>query len=97
MWFNLGVIFFEIIIVIQHEKTMFMHTNYTSLHYFNYLTFCVSYISSVNCIGFHIVNCTIGKTFIDTLSLDKKLLKFEVHKRCQILCAHKHCFLMLVT
>ena len=54
---------------------MLMYTNYISLHYFNYLTFCVSYTSSVNCIGFSIVSCTISKCFIDTLSLDKKLLK----------------------
>ena len=54
---------------------MLMYTNYISLHYFNYLTFCVSYTSSVNYIGFPIVSCTINKCFIDTLSLDKKLLK----------------------
>ena len=54
-----------------HEKTMLMYTNYISLHYFNYLTFCVSYTSSVNCIGFPVVSCTISKSFIDTLCLDK--------------------------
>ena len=73
---------------------MLMYTKYTYLHYFNYLNFCVSYTSSVNCIRFPIVNCTINKSFIDTLCLDKKLLTFKVDKSCQILCAHKHCFLM---
>ena len=68
------------LIVTQHEKTMLMYTNYTSIHYFNYLTFCVSYTSSVNCIEFPIVSCTISKSIINTLclvSLDKKLLKFK--------------------
>ena len=58
--------------------TVLMYTKYITLHYFNYLTFCVSYTSSVNCIGFPIVSCTISKSFIDTLCLDKKLLKFEI-------------------
>ena len=55
-----------------------MYTKYTSLHYVDYLNICVSYTSSVNCIGFPIVNCTITKSFIDTLCLGKKLLKFKV-------------------
>ena len=55
-----------------------VYTKYTTLHYFNYLTVYVSYTSSVNCIGFPIVSCTISKSFIDTLCLDKKLLKFKV-------------------
>ena len=64
--------------VTRHEKTMLMYTKYTSLHYFNYLTFCVSYTSSVNCIEFIIVFCTITISFIDTLFLDKKLLKLKI-------------------
>ena len=64
--------------VTQHEKTMLMYTKYTSLQYFNYLTFYVCYTSSVNCMGIPIVSYTISKSFIDTLCLDKKLLKFKV-------------------
>ena len=63
--------------VTQHQKTMLMYTKYTSLHYFSYLSFCVSFTSSINCIGFPIVSCTISKSFIDTPCLDKKLLKFK--------------------
>ena len=46
--------------------TMLMYTKYTSLHNIQYLTFYVSYSSSVNCIIFPIVCCT-----------NKKLLKFK--------------------
>ena len=49
-----------IIHVTRHEKTMLMYTKYTSLHYFNYLTFCVSYISSVIVLKFPIVGCSIS-------------------------------------
>ena len=59
--------------VTQHEKNMLIYTKYTTSHYFNYLTFCVSYSRSVKCIGFSIVSCTISKSFIDKLCLDKKL------------------------
>ena len=52
------------------------------LYYFNYLTFCVSYTSSVNCIWFQIVHCTIRKSCIDKLCLEKKLLKFKSNKFC---------------
>ena len=63
-----------------------MYTKYAPLHYFNYLAFCVSYTRSVNCIGFLIVSCTINKSFIGTLCLDKKLKFKKVG-------AYKHCFL----
>ena len=66
------------IFVTRHEKTMLMYTKYISLHYFNYLSFCVSHTDSVNCIGFLIVSCTNSNIFIDTLCLVKKLLKFKV-------------------
>ena len=55
--------------------------NAASLQYFNYLTFCVSYTSSVElyCIpNCYVASCTISKSFIDTLCLDKKLLNFKV-------------------
>ena len=51
------------IFVTQHEKTMLMYTKYTSSHYFHYLT-CASYTSSVNCIGFPIVSCSISNTML---------------------------------
>ena len=35
---------------------MLMYTKYISLHYFNYLSFCVSHTGSVNCIGLLIVS-----------------------------------------
>ena len=70
--------FVSLAYVTQHEKTMLMYIKCTSLHYFNYLNFCVSYTSYVKCIVFPIVNCTISKCFMDTLCLDKKLLKFKV-------------------
>ena len=41
----------------QGEKTMLVYTKYTSLHYFNYLTFYVSYTTSVNCIESLNPNC----------------------------------------
>ena len=56
----------KVINVTQHEKTMFMYTEYISLCYSNYLTFCVVYTSSVNCVGSLIVGCII----IDTLCLE---------------------------
>ena len=59
--------------VTQNEKTILMYTKYTSLHYFNYPIFCVSYTSSVNCIGFIIVSCTISNTI-----LKSKNLKFKI-------------------
>ena len=71
------------------EKTMFMYTKYTSLHYFNYLTYCVSYTRSYNCIGFPIVGCTVSQSFIDTLYLDNKLKSKKVVKT---LCAHKQSY-----
>ena len=57
-----------------------MCTKYNPLHYSTYLTFCVIYASSVDCITFSIVCCTSCKRFIDKLSLDKKLWIFKVQK-----------------
>ena len=62
-----------------------MYTKYTSLHYFNYLTFCVRYTNSI---GFPIVSSTISKSFIDTLRMFRQKSK---SKSCWISCAHKHC------
>ena len=62
---------------------MLMYTKYTSLLYFNYLTLCVSYTSSVRLImyiRFPVVSCMFNKSFIDTLCLDKKLLKLKTHR-----------------
>ena len=75
--------------VTQHEKTMLMYTKYTSLHYFSYLTFCVSCASSVNCIGFPMVSCTIIKSFIDTM-LRQEVVKVQSLKKLYF-CVHKHC------
>ena len=82
------------IYVTRHEKTMLMYTKYTSLRYLDYLASCASFTTSVNCIEFIIVFCTISISFIDTLYLDKKLLKIQNLKSSQILCAHKQYFLM---
>ena len=63
------------------EKTMLMYTKHTSLHYFNYLTFCVSYTSSVWIPTIRIAGCTIIaiNSFTDTLHvLKRKLLKLKV-------------------
>ena len=81
----------NITFVTRQEKTMLivnMYTKYISSLYVNYLTFCVSYTSSVNYIGFPIVSCTIGKSFTETLL-------YILRQKVQILCApHEHCFLM---
>ena len=92
MWLSVHRI--QALYVTWHEKTMLMYTKYTSLHYFNYLSFCVCH-TCLNCTGFPIVSCTISKSFINTLRLVKKLLTFKVLKSCQILCVYNHCFLML--
>ena len=47
--------------VTRHEKAMLIYTKYTSLHYFNYLTFCVSYTRSVNCIASQLLAVLLGK------------------------------------
>ena len=51
-------------------------------------------MSSINCINFPIVCCIGYKNFIDKLCLEEKLGNFKIHKRGQILCAHKPYFLM---
>ena len=71
----------------SYEKTMLMYTKHIPLHYFNYLTFCVRYVSYVNCISFPIASCAISENFTATLCLDKKLLKFKVGKSGQS-CVH---------
>ena len=81
------------IYVTRHEKTMLTCTKYTSLHYFNYLTFCVSYTSSVNCIGFTIVSCTISQKFHWCVMLGQKVIKIQCLKSH----ARKHCFSSQVT
>ena len=60
----------------RYEKTMLMHTKYTSLHYLNYLlTFCLT-------IWFSIGSWIINKSTIDTLCLNNKLLKLKFQKSC---------------
>ena len=77
----------QCIMVTWHEKTMLMYTKYTSLHYLNYLNFCASFTTFVNCIEFIIAFCTITIRFIDTLSLDKKLLNSKSKKVVKF-CVH---------
>ena len=50
-----------------------MCTKYIHLHHSTYLSFCVSYMGSINCINFHIVRCSSCKSFIDELCLGTKL------------------------
>ena len=52
----------------------------------------ISYTGSVNCIGFLVVCCTTSKSLA---VLIRKVIKTQSLKSCQILYAHKHCFLML--
>ena len=51
------------------ENHAYLYTKYTSLHYIQYLTFCVSCARPVNCIGFWIVSCPFSKRFIDSYSM----------------------------
>ena len=78
----------------EHEKTGLMYTKYISLYYGTYLLYCLRYYSSVNCIRFPMKFCINGGNVIRILSLSAKLLKFEIQKCGQILCAHKPYFLM---
>ena len=80
--------------VTRHEKIGLMCTKYTALHYSTYLTFCVSYVFSVNCIKFSSGYWIIFKSFMDKLCSGTKLLNLELPKSGQILCAHKPYFLM---
>ena len=57
--------------VTRQENHAYVRTQNTTLCYFNYFTFCVSYKSSVNSIGFQTVACTISKNFIATVCFDK--------------------------
>ena len=79
------------IIVTKHGKTGLMYTKYISLYYGTYLLYC---LSSVNCFRFPIKCCINGENVIRLLFLSAKLLKFEIQKCGQILCAHKPYFLM---
>ena len=83
----------HIINVIWHEKTVLMYTKYTPSHYFNYLTFCKWYTSSVNFKAEAIVCCIGTISFIGKLCLITKLRNLS-QKSGQISCAHKHRFLM---
>ena len=78
----------------EHEKTGLMYTKYVSLYYGTYLLYCLTYLSSVNCIRFPMKCCINGGNVIRLLFLSTKLLKFEIQKCGQILCAHKPYFLM---
>ena len=59
--------------VTRHEKIGLMCTKYTLSHYSTYLTFRVSYASSVNCIQQLIACCTSTKCFISKQSLITKI------------------------
>ena len=66
--------------VTQHEKIGLMCTKYTPSHYFNYLTSCIRYTSSVNAIELPIHCCTSSTIFVDKLCLGTKLRNFKVQK-----------------
>ena len=90
---TLKIITYQNIYVTQHEKIGLMCTIYTSLNYFTYFTFCVSYRSSVNCIKFSLVCSTSFESFIDKLNFGCKVV--QPQKSGQSLCAHKPDLLML--
>ena len=71
-----------------------MYTKYISLYYGTYLLYCLRYCSSVNCIRFPMKCCISGRIVIILTFSSAKLLKFEIQKCGQILCAHKPYFLM---
>ena len=56
---------------------------------------CTVYNIKKNCIRFPMKCCMNCGNFIELLFLLAKLLKFEIQKCGQILCAHKPYFLML--
>ena len=70
------------------ENHAYVHT----LYWFNYLTIFVSHTSSINCSRLQIVSSTFIINYIQCTW--KKVFKLQSLKSCQILCAHKHCFLM---
>ena len=72
-----------------------MYTNYTPSYYSMYLTFCVRYTISVNCMKFPIVFYSSCKSSL-LVCLSTKLYNFKVQKSNQILCTHKPYFLMPV-
>ena len=80
--------------VTEHEKTGLMYTKYISLYYGTYLLYCLRYCSSVNCIRLPMKCCISGRIVIILPFSSAKLLKFEIQKCGQILCAHKPYFLM---
>ena len=82
------------IFVTEHEKTGLMYTKYIYLYYGTYLLYCLRYLNSVNCIRFTMKWSINGGNAIRLLFLSAKLLKFEIQKCGQILCAHKPYFLM---
>ena len=80
--------------VTRHEKTGLMYTKYTSSYYSIYLLYCLRFVS---CIRFPVKCCINSVNFIIriTILLFTELLKFEIQKCGQNLCAHKPYFLML--
>ena len=64
---GLGVMIFVCVYVTLHGKTELVCTQYTHSHITTYLTFSVSYTSSVNCISFLIVSCASSSSFIGKL------------------------------
>ena len=60
--------------IVRHKKYIrLVCIKYIHLHHSTYLSFCVSYMDSVNCIKFPIVCCSSCKSFSDKLCLGTKL------------------------
>ena len=76
--------------VTWHEKIGLICTQNIPLQIIphTYLTLCVRYTSSVNCIKYAIVCYTSCESSIDKLCMDRKLWNFKFQKGSQILCTH---------
>ena len=83
----------KLVYVTRQGKIELVCAIYTSSHS-TYLTFCVRYTSSVNCINFHTVGCTSCKSFIDKIMFRHKVMKLPNSKSGQILSALKPYFLV---
>ena len=70
----------KLVYVTRQGKTELVCAIYTSSHS-TYLTFCVRYTSSVNCINFHTVGCTSCKSFIDKIMFRHKVVKLPNSKK----------------
>ena len=86
-----------------HEKIGLMYTNYTTSHYYTYLTFCDSYIGFVNNTWFAALiskvswswMCYVKSQSYET-SKSKKIIKFFVHISPIFSCRVKYIIIILL-